>query len=124
MCSLPYPLSPLSESPVTFTKFDQKLHPVEEFSTHPSSPARFQDAKTKESEGSMSEITWLRGSCGGQSSNSNRHRYEGEVDPFHIYLQTIPRSMLMRRNAEWKRRKPITRNIGELQEVGTPHHIF
>ncbi|WRX20815.1 hypothetical protein QQP08_013302 [Theobroma cacao] len=57
--------------------------PWEEFSTPLSSPAHFQDAKSKESEGSTSWISWMRGSCG-QSSDSDSHRYKDEVDPFHI----------------------------------------
>lgn len=57
---------------------------MEEFSTPLSSPAHFQDAKSKESEGSSSWISWMRGSRGGQSSDGDSHRYKDEVDPFHI----------------------------------------
>lgn len=57
---------------------------MEEFSTPLSSPAHFQDAKSKESEGSSSWISWMRGSRGGQSSDSDSHRFKDEVDPFHI----------------------------------------
>ncbi|XP_052479430.1 uncharacterized protein LOC105804615 [Gossypium raimondii] len=65
---------------VTFTRFEELL-PMEEFTTPPSSPVHFQDAKSKESEGSTSWTSWMRGSRGGQSSDSDSH---DEVDPFHI----------------------------------------
>lgn len=68
---------------VTFTKFEE-LQPAEEFSTPLSSPAHFQDAKSKESEGSTSWISWMKGNRGGQSSDSDSHRYKDEVDPFNI----------------------------------------
>lgn len=59
---------------------------MEEFSTPLSSPAHFQDAKSKESEGSSSWISWVRGGRGGQSSDSDSHRYKDEIDPFLIPL--------------------------------------
>lgn len=68
---------------VTFTKFEE-LQPVEEFSTPLSSPAHFQDAKSKEAEGSTSWISWMKGNRGGQSSDTDSHRYKDEVDPFSI----------------------------------------
>ncbi|KAK4385488.1 hypothetical protein Sango_2672800 [Sesamum angolense] len=68
---------------VTFTKFEE-LQPVEEFSTPLSSPAHFQDPKSKESEGSTSWISWMRGSRGGQSTDSESRSFRDEVDPFHI----------------------------------------
>ncbi|OMO84470.1 hypothetical protein CCACVL1_10813 [Corchorus capsularis] len=75
------PIVPTIRVLVTFTKFEE-LQP-EEFSTPLSSPAHFQDAKSKESE-SSSWISWMRGSRGGQSSDGDSHRYKDEVDPFHI----------------------------------------
>ncbi|KAB1208146.1 Ankyrin repeat domain-containing protein 13B [Morella rubra] len=80
---LAIPIVPTIRVLVTFTKFEE-LQPSEEFSTPLSSPAHFQDAKSKESEGSTSWISWMRGSHGGQSSDSDSHRYKDEVDPFHI----------------------------------------
>ncbi|KAF3452360.1 hypothetical protein FNV43_RR02793 [Rhamnella rubrinervis] len=77
------PIVPTIRVLVTFTKFEE-LQPIEEFATPLSSPAHFQDAKSKESEGSSSWISWMRGSRGGQSSDSDSHRYKDEVDPFHI----------------------------------------
>jgi hypothetical protein len=77
------PIVPTIRVLVTFTKFEE-LQPSEEFSTPLSSPAHFQDAKSKESEGSSSWISWMRGSRGGQSSDSDSHRYKDEVDAFHI----------------------------------------
>ncbi|XVF42309.1 hypothetical protein PTKIN_Ptkin01aG0350600 [Pterospermum kingtungense] len=77
------PIVPTIRVLVTFTKFEE-LQPVEEFSTPLSSPAHFQDAKSKESEGSTSWISWMKGTRGGQSSDSDSHRYKDEVDPFHI----------------------------------------
>ncbi|KAG8649789.1 hypothetical protein MANES_08G139900v8 [Manihot esculenta] len=77
------PIVPTIRVVVTFTKFEE-LQPVEEFSTPLSSPVHFEDAKSKEAEGSTSWISWMRGSHGGQSSDSDSHRYKDEVDPFHI----------------------------------------
>ncbi|XP_030511538.1 ankyrin repeat domain-containing protein 13C-like [Rhodamnia argentea] len=77
------PIVPTIRVLVTFTKFEE-LQPLEEFSTPPSSPAHFQDAKSKESEGSTSWISWMRGSHGGQSSDSDSHRYKDDFDPFLI----------------------------------------
>lgn len=77
------PIVPTIRVLVTFTKFEE-LQPLEEFSTPPSSPAHFQDAKSKESEGSTSWISWMRGSRGGQSSDSDSHRYKDDFDPFLI----------------------------------------
>lgn len=50
----------------------------------------------------------------------------GTRSTLSTYLQTIPGSMLMRRNAESKRRKPRTRNIGNqhLIEVGMEKHLI
>ncbi|KAH0994583.1 hypothetical protein GBA52_018447 [Prunus armeniaca] len=77
------PIVPTIRVLVTFTKFEE-LQPLEEFSTPLSSPAHFQDAKSKESEGSSSWISWVRGGRGGQSSDSDSHRYKDEIDPFLI----------------------------------------
>lgn len=77
------PIVPTIRVLVTFTKFEE-LQPAEEFSTPLSSPAYFQDAKSKESEGSTSWISWMKGSRGTQSSDFDSHRYKDEVDPFSI----------------------------------------
>ncbi|CAN6575389.1 unnamed protein product [Malus baccata var. baccata] len=77
------PIVPTIRVLVTFTKFEE-LQPAEEFSTPLSSPAHFQDSKSKDSEGSSSWMSWVRGSRGGQSSDSDSHRYKDEIDPFLI----------------------------------------
>ncbi|KAL2325324.1 hypothetical protein Fmac_024382 [Flemingia macrophylla] len=77
------PIVPTIRVLVTFTKFEE-LPPAEEFSTPLSSPAYFQDAKSKESEGSTSWISWMKGSRGTQSSDSDSHRCKDEIDPFNI----------------------------------------
>lgn len=77
------PIVPTIRVLVTFTKFEE-LQPIEEFSTPLSSPAHFQDSKSKESEGSSSWISWMRGSRGGQSSDSEGRSFRDEVDPFSI----------------------------------------
>lgn len=77
------PIVPTIRVLVTFTKFEE-LQPTEEFSTPLSSPAHFQDSKSKESEGSTSWISWMRGSRGGQSSDSEGRSFRDEVDPFSI----------------------------------------
>jgi hypothetical protein len=69
---------------VTFTKFEE-LQPLDEFATPPSSPTQFLDAKGKESEGSGSWYSWVRGGRGAQSSDSGDSRnWKDEVDPFQI----------------------------------------
>ena len=77
------PIVPTIRVLVTFTKFEE-LQPAEEFSTPLSSPAHFQDAKSKDLEGSSSWISWMRGSRGGQSSDGDSHRYRDEIDPFNV----------------------------------------
>ncbi|CAA2963490.1 ankyrin repeat domain-containing 13A [Olea europaea subsp. europaea] len=77
------PIVPTIRVLVTFTKFEE-LQPTEEFSTPLSSPAHFQDAKSKESEGSTSWISWMRGSGGAQSIDSENRSFRDEIDPFHI----------------------------------------
>lgn len=76
------PIVPTIRVLVTFTKFEE-LQPVEEFSTPLSSPAHFQDAKSKEAEGSQSWISWMKGNRA-QSSDSEGRSIKDEVDPFHI----------------------------------------
>ncbi|KDO45414.1 hypothetical protein CISIN_1g005851mg [Citrus sinensis] len=83
LCMVAIPIVPTIRVLVTFTKFEE-LQPAEEFSTPLSSPAHFQDSKSKETEGSSSWISWMRGSRGGQSSDSDSHRYKDEIDPFLI----------------------------------------
>ncbi|KZV22585.1 Ankyrin repeat family protein isoform 1 [Dorcoceras hygrometricum] len=77
------PIVPTIRVLVTFTKFEE-LQPTEEFSTPLSSPAHFQDGKSKESESSTSWISWMRGSRSGQSSDSEGRSFRDDVDPFHI----------------------------------------
>ncbi|KAK6911321.1 Ankyrin repeat domain-containing protein 13 [Dillenia turbinata] len=77
------PIVPTIRVLVTFTKFEE-LQPIEEFSTPLSSPAHFVDAKSKESEGYSSWISWMRGNRGGQSSDSEGRSPIHEIDPFHI----------------------------------------
>lgn len=77
------PIVPTIRVLVTFTKFEE-LQPTEEFSTPLSSPVHFEDAKSKETEASTSWISWLRGSQGGQSNDSESCSFRDETDPFHI----------------------------------------
>ncbi|XP_074320662.1 uncharacterized protein LOC141657361 [Silene latifolia] len=79
------PIVPTIRVVVTFTKFEE-LQPTEEFVTPLSSPAHFQDSKTKDSEGSTSWISWMKGSRGGLSSDceNQSHRYRDDMDPFSI----------------------------------------
>ncbi|KAG9160833.1 hypothetical protein Leryth_008656 [Lithospermum erythrorhizon] len=78
------PIVPTIRVLVTFTKFEE-LQPIDdEFSTPLSSPTHFQDAKSKESEGSTSWISWVRGSRNAQSSDSGNRSFRDEIDPFHI----------------------------------------
>ncbi|GMG99570.1 hypothetical protein Nepgr_001410 [Nepenthes gracilis] len=78
------PIVPTIRVVVTFTKFEE-LQPTEEFSTPLSSPAHFKDAKSKDSEGSTSWISWMRGSRGAQMSDGGAsNHYRDDVDPFHI----------------------------------------
>lgn len=81
------PIVPTIRVLVTFTKFEELQSQSEEFSTPLSSPAHFQDAKSKEQEGSSSWISWMKG--GGQSSdneaNNNSSSFrDQETDPFNI----------------------------------------
>lgn len=79
------PIVPTIRVVVTFTKFEE-LRPLEEFSTPLSSPTHFQESKSKDSEGANSWISWMRGSRGAQSSDSESQsqRYRDDPDPFSI----------------------------------------
>lgn len=57
---------------------------MDEFSTPLSSPTNFQDAKSKESDGSTSWISWMRGNRDELSSDSKSHSFQDEIDPFRI----------------------------------------
>ncbi|KAF5794441.1 putative ankyrin repeat domain-containing protein [Helianthus annuus] len=76
------PVVPTIKVLVTFTKFEESS--PEEFSSPLSSPAHFQDVKTKEPEGSGSWISWMKGSHGGQSSDNEVCSFKDETDPFNI----------------------------------------
>ncbi|KAI9185431.1 hypothetical protein LWI28_007208 [Acer negundo] len=113
------PIVPTIRVLVTFTKFEE-LQPMEEFSTPLSSPAHFQDSKSKESEGSSSWISWMRGSRGGQSSDGDSHRYKDEVDPFLIPSDYTwvdanekKRRMKAKKAKSKKHRKPTPARGGE-----------
>ncbi|KAG5607759.1 hypothetical protein H5410_029251 [Solanum commersonii] len=77
------PIVPTIRVLVTFTKFEE-LEPVDEFSTPLSSPTNFQDAKSKESDGSTSWISWMKGNRDELSSDSRNHSFQDEIDPFRI----------------------------------------
>ncbi|KAI3748451.1 hypothetical protein L6452_11522 [Arctium lappa] len=78
------PIVPTIRVLVTFTKFKELQPSSEEFSTPLSSPAHFQDSKSKEPEGSTSWISWMKGNRGDQSSDSEGRSFRDEADPFHI----------------------------------------
>ncbi|CAL5343016.1 unnamed protein product [Camellia sinensis] len=80
---LAIPIVPTIRVLITFTKFEE-LQPMEEFSTPPSSPIHFEDTKAKESEGSTSWMSWMKGSRGGQSSDGESRSFRDETDPFNI----------------------------------------
>ena len=80
MLQVAIPIVPTIRVLVTFTKFEE-LQPTEEFCTPPSSPVHFHDAK---SEVSSSWLSWMTGSRGGQSSDSESRSFREEIDPFHI----------------------------------------
>ncbi|KAK9735223.1 hypothetical protein RND81_04G191900 [Saponaria officinalis] len=79
------PIVPTIRVVITFTKFEE-IQPTEEFVTPLSSPTNFHDSKSKDSEGSTSWISWMKGARGGQSSDTENqsHRYRDDVDPFSI----------------------------------------
>ncbi|KAL9997989.1 putative ankyrin repeat domain-containing protein [Helianthus debilis subsp. tardiflorus] len=78
------PIVPTIKVLVTFTKFEELQSSSDEFSTPLSSPAHFQDAKTKQPEGPSSWISWMKGSHGGQSSDNEVCGFKDETDPFNI----------------------------------------
>lgn len=82
------PIVPTIRVLVTFTKFEELQSPSEEFSTPLSSPAHFQEAKSKEPEGSGSGsgswISWMKGTNGGQSNDPEVSSFRDEADPFSI----------------------------------------
>nr|XP_043632763.1 ankyrin repeat domain-containing protein 13C [Erigeron canadensis] len=78
------PIVPTIRVLVTFTKFEELQASSEEFSTPLSSPAHFQDSKSKESEGSTSWISWMKGNRGDQSSDNEGRSFRDEMDPFNI----------------------------------------
>ncbi|KAJ9180020.1 hypothetical protein P3X46_008326 [Hevea brasiliensis] len=119
------PIVPTIRVLVTFTKFEE-LQPVEEFSTPLSSPAHFQDAKSKEAEASTSWISWMRGSHVGQSSDSDSHRYKDEVEPFNIPSDYTwvdanekKRRMKAKKSKSKKHRKQTPARDGD----GGTHHV-
>ncbi|XP_059317619.1 uncharacterized protein LOC132068149 [Lycium ferocissimum] len=77
------PIVPTIRVLVTFTKFEE-LEPVDEFSTPLSSPTNFQDAKSKESDGSTSWISWMKGNRDELSNDSKLQSFRDEIDPFRI----------------------------------------
>lgn len=120
------PIVPTIRVLVTFTKFEE-LQQSEEFSTPLSSPAHFQDAKGgKESDGSTSWISWMRGSRGGHSSDGEGRSFKEEVDPFHIPADYTwvdanekKRRMKAKKARTRKNRKPpAARNTGSTHQLG------
>lgn len=81
------PIVPTIRVIITFTKFEEH-QTSEEFSTPPTSPVYFQDPKSKDTEGSTSWISWMKGNRGvissDSDSHSHSHRYKDGVDPFII----------------------------------------
>nr|GMD01966.1 ankyrin repeat domain-containing protein 13B-like [Ipomoea batatas] len=78
------PVVPTIRVIVTFTKFEELPPLEEEFSTPPSSPTHFQDAKSTDFESFTSWNTWLRGNQGEQSGESESESFQNEFDPFQI----------------------------------------
>ncbi|KAF9608181.1 hypothetical protein IFM89_007567 [Coptis chinensis] len=119
------PIVPTIRVLVTFTKFEEQQQ-SEEFSTPLSSPGHFQDAKAKESDGSSSWISWMRGSRGGHSSDSEGRSYKEEVDPFHIpsdYTWVDANEKKRRMKAKKARNKKnkkqtVTRNAESMHQLG------
>ncbi|XP_074292827.1 uncharacterized protein LOC141619703 [Silene latifolia] len=117
------PIVPTIRVVITFTKFEE-LQPTDEFVTPPSSPTHFQDAKSRDSEGSTSWISWMKGSRGGQSSDgeSQSHRYKDDTDPFTIPADYTwvdvgekKRRMKARRAKTKKTRKPTAPKNGDIR---------
>lgn len=84
MLQIAIPIVPTIRVLVTFTKFEELQVSSEEFSTPLSSPAHFQDSKSKEPEGSTSWISWMKGNRGDQSSDNEGRSFRDEMDPFNI----------------------------------------
>ncbi|KAI5566781.1 hypothetical protein POPTR_013G047500v4 [Populus trichocarpa] len=119
------PIVPTIRVLVTFTKFEE-LQPSEEFSTPLSSPAHFQEAKSKESEGASSWISWMRGSRGGQSSDSDSHRYKDEIDPFLIpadYTWVDATEKKRRMKAKKAKNKKHRKQAAARGEEGRAQHL-
>ncbi|RAL51217.1 hypothetical protein DM860_010719 [Cuscuta australis] len=78
------PIVPTIRVVVTFTKFEE-LQPLEEFSTPPSSPTNFQDAKSTEPAGPDSTWTsWFQVGSRGDQSESWCCSQNDQIDPFQI----------------------------------------
>jgi hypothetical protein len=119
------PIVPTIRVLVTFTKFEE-LQPSEEFSTPLSSPAHFQESKSKESEGASSWISWMRGSRGGQSSDSDSHRYKDEIDPFLIpadYTWVDATEKKRRMKAKKAKNKKHRKQAAARGEEGRAQHL-
>ncbi|KAF3341161.1 ankyrin repeat domain-containing protein 13C-B-like protein [Carex littledalei] len=80
------PIVPTIRVLITFTKFEELQTSTDEFATPPSSPTQFQDSSksTKEQDGSSSWYSWVKGSRGGSSSDSDDRGLRDEPDPFII----------------------------------------
>ncbi|CAA2956611.1 ankyrin repeat domain-containing 13A [Olea europaea subsp. europaea] len=105
------PIFPTIRVLATFTKFEE-LQPMEEFSTPLSSPVHFQDAKSKDFEGSTSWISWMKGSRGEQLSENRSFR--DDIDPFYIPSDYAwvdanekKRRMKAKRAKDKKHKKPV-----------------
>ncbi|KAJ6762993.1 ANKYRIN REPEAT FAMILY PROTEIN [Salix purpurea] len=119
------PIVPTIRVLVTFTKFEE-LQPSEEFSTPLSSPAHFQEAKSKESEGASSWISWMRGTRGGPSSDSDSHRYKDEIDPFLIpsdYTWVDANEKKRRMRAKKAKNKKHRKQAAARGEDGRAQHL-
>ncbi|XP_047324929.1 ankyrin repeat domain-containing protein 13C-B-like [Impatiens glandulifera] len=118
------PIVPTIRVLVTFTKFEE-LQPIEEFTTPPSSPMHFEDAKSKETEGSSSWMSWMRGgNKGGQSSDGESRSFRDDlVDPFNIPSDYVwidanekKRRMKAKRARNRKQRKHTPARNADLEE--------
>ncbi|CAN6479529.1 unnamed protein product [Victoria cruziana] len=116
------PIVPTIRVLVTFTKFEE-LQPLEEFSTPLSSPAYFQDSKTKDSEPSTSWISWMRGSRPNNTSASTECQSRDDVDPFLIPADYTwvdakekKRRMKAKKAKNKKGKKQVSRN-SEVQQT-------
>ncbi|XP_031502345.1 uncharacterized protein LOC116265686 [Nymphaea colorata] len=116
------PIVPTIRVLVTFTKFEE-LQPLEEFSTPLSSPAYFQDSKTKDLEPSSSWISWMRGSRPNSTSASTECQSRDDVDPFLIPAdyswvdaKEKKRRMKAKKAKNKKGKKQVSRN-SEVQQT-------